>query len=1481
MFGQEAHVFQGLKRDVSPIRQEASFLWDAENIRVTDRGDGTATSVTSEKGNTKVDLQVGDKLLGHCVIGEYLVLFVKNSKNEIIRIDSKGNQVTLYSGDLNFHEDYPIETLGVHEAELVQKIYWVDGRNQPRVINITKRELTGKDDCYSGTSPFDFVSTLQLDEIVSVERLPLGGTFAPGIVQYAFTYYNKYGQESNIFYITPQIYITDSDRGSKPEEICANSFNITITGLDNFDFIRIYAIHRSSLGAEPTVRLVTDLSIDTEVSYIDNGVTGESVDPTQLLYMGGEQIIASTMAAKDGTLFLGNIETIRRSIPEDIKAQLLEDSESCLITGFESIELPKTSIGTYYSYYHQLTNQKISYLKAGEHYRLGLQFQHESGQWSEPVVIHKDYTIPTTAFIDYSEEEDEDDSVDIDISGSQKPKSDSTSYSSVSVLPNRPSINGNILTIPRLKYKGPTKPEIGQKLRDLGYKKVRAVVVFPTNERKIVAQGILCPTVFNYKDRKDDNIYAQSSWIFRPNTYSELIGANEAVNNQGYSTVGYSFPEFRHLHALPRNDGRSAEIQSNESYTIGAKVINEVTAKFLYDEFQTGEDEFIVDQNIVTLHSPDIQFNTEFAAGNRDGLKLRIIGTTPINSSINDISITTSSPVFGAEAVGVIEKQWGISGALEPTITAGRYISGSFYRDAIVKKSSKNNPEQPNNYIDNDYLVYMWHRTGSLNSDYNRGDENGARSAVLKHKVISTMLFSKDNRWWDMPAEYSISTPQYWGDTTISAKIDGSFYSANVDTMVTKSDSYQIRFRDKSRGTTNYYAYEADNSYADYTSNEPIRMKYQSCPHAVFKLTSPDSSKEVILPRLTMTKASEVKEYNKANSDATVQEAFFVGDANGKTYQSALTLKSVVLSPSHIGLVFDKEYNTVYTAYFKAYYNEYNGYGDRRIDYIGYKGKEELLGTVFKYIDLKANNGDLLPKYIRLTKLAKMGADGVEYEEEGGGYKYEEVDDGYLNHTRPVVTIKQDAFNYYDDKKPYLLIGELYRDDISTSFGGDSESAMIYNNIWIPASDSYVIGSYGFTLPFEYGDTYYQRYDCMKTYPSSSEDPNSLVEIGSFMCETRVNLDGRCDINRGANSNIDMSPTNFNIMNDVYSQQDNFFTYRMMDSDYYKQVKYPNQVVFTKEKSNASEVDTWTNLTLTSSLDLDGSKGTLTSLNTCIDSLIALQEKAVSLINFNSRVQIPTADNVPIEISNNYKVDGYRFISDQVGCQNKLSVCKTPMGIYFIDNINKSIYRFNSEGLSELSTTAGVNFWVRENEAVKTYYDSIYKDIYFTVDSYDTCQTLGYSELTGTFVSKYSYDGVDAMFNFNDKFYSYYKGSIWEMFTKNDTDIFGELRNNKLTFVANENPLYTKIFDTIEFKTDIFGESGITHAKPFQEIWAKNEYQESAVGSDFKYKFRIWRGLIPRAPKMQRIRNPWTFITLNRKDKGKLVLHDLSVKYTY
>ena len=148
------------------------------------------------------------------------------------------------------------------------------------------------------------------------------------------------------------------------------------------------------------------------------------------------------------------------------------------------------------------------------------------------------------------------------------------------------------------------------------------------------------------------------------------------------------------------------------------------------------------------------------------------------------------------------------------------------------------------------------------------------------------------------------------------------------------------------------------------------------------------------------------------------------------------------------------------------------------------------------------------------------------------------------------------------------------------------------------------------------------------------------------MCETRVNIDGRSDRNRGQLSNLNMSPQNFNLMNEVYTQRDNFFNYRKLDKDYYKQHKFANQITWSKEKSLGEEIDTWTNITLANTLDLGGERDEITALVTWNEQLLCFQKKALNQILFNNRVQIPTSDGVPIEISNGYKVDGSRLFSN-------------------------------------------------------------------------------------------------------------------------------------------------------------------------------------------------------------------------------------------
>ena len=230
---QSFNAIKGMRQDVSPSKANPEYIFDAKNIRLTARGNDTLLSISNEQGTTPV-INIGGQVLGYCVLNKYIVLFTRSSSryraendkivisnsNAILRVYKNNNNEfiseELYSGSeldntyLNLGDN--IQTLGIYENENIQKVYWVDGVNQPRVINITKDYLENKTvkeiaDSYTNTS-FDFVPELQLNETIDVRTILGGnGKFSAGTIQYAFTYYNKYGQESNIFYTTDLYYI--------------------------------------------------------------------------------------------------------------------------------------------------------------------------------------------------------------------------------------------------------------------------------------------------------------------------------------------------------------------------------------------------------------------------------------------------------------------------------------------------------------------------------------------------------------------------------------------------------------------------------------------------------------------------------------------------------------------------------------------------------------------------------------------------------------------------------------------------------------------------------------------------------------------------------------------------------------------------------------------------------------------------------------------------------------------------------------------------------------------------------------------------------------------------------------------------------------------------------------------------------------------------------------------------------------------------
>ena len=1546
MMKQETHIFQGMKRDNHPTIQQSSFLWDALNIRINRKEGDTFLAITNEKGNEDTKIEISGDYVGHCVIGKYLTIFtVDNNYSYIYRVEKSDTFTTilLFKGNLGFSQDYPIEAFGIIESDLIYKVYWIDGKHQPRFIIITMPEykkVVKDNNDYSDLYKehmFDFVSELELNEEVTISKKYGQGIFSPGTIQYALTYFNKYGQESNIFYTTPIQYISFPNRAGGPEDRISCSFEINVSKLDsNFDFLRVYSIHRTSLDAVPTVLQLPDVDINKSkdsVTVIDPGNVGDTVDPTKLLYIGGREFIPQTFTSKDGTLFFGDIELVSRDTKVISELEKLDknsiESDSYTIT--RRIEYPAASF--YIEEENRLDNGYNALFKTNETYRIGIQAQLSNGEWTQPVFIG-DKILNTK----YPE--------------SKITKSDTYS---------------RILTITQHTGTINIPDEVLTGLSNNGAKKVRACVVFPsTYEREVICQGIINPTVYNAYFRSQNAPFAQASWFFRP-----------TVMNPKKGIKGHLGHNIQHIHNMPLGNrmdsasGYTKEIQSIYDYLSINKIISPAQNKQY----------FYIDENIVTFNSPDIEFDTNIWELDYTNCKLRILGFLELNSIYGDVDIKTSSPQLGG--TGFNHFIAGYNG-LTPTRNRnnGGMVSQPLYYDQALPKDYSDTNNKIPKFI-NKYVIYPWHRITSLNNDIAQGTEaKRARSAVLETKVISNLKFFneftpieslnhidgylKEEDTSSLTTMY-IETPQLFNSNEVSIlkqdidylhqggsenDILSGTYLGNVDTLITTSEEYSID------------VYEDNGIVRSIEPNsiDPIRMKYKSTPHLMFKFKNVFGSispTQVIIPRHINAPKSEWIEskvsgfdYGKFPGwiidgdpyDDNPEDEIMENDSDYKGFISEIGVE-LYAEPENYNLDYYKEGKIIYakvmddpssslmlgkvildeTEHKYKFVQAENGIYKIETGTPIYNKAGFDISTIFELDDYDAiedtdNQGNSVTRYnVRTNKYVRCSG-GILVE--ASTDKTKAIRKVARNNSSISVNLYQPTFTSTksgDNIAPYLLLAELYKDS-DNKYGGTSPD-VLQRHTWVPASDAVPLESLKTTengkkesLKLIYGDTWFDRYDCLKTYPFTKEDPNQIVEIGSFMCETRVNLNGRYDRNKGELSCLNMSPTNFNLLNDVYNQKDTFFNYRILDKDINTMNHFPYQYTWSLQKINGSDVDNWTNTTLANTADMNGAYGRITKLCTFNDVLLGFQEKALNAINFNNRVQIPVSDGVPIEISNGYKVDGSKVISSDVGCQDKWAIENSPYGIYFFDKYSKALYLYNGQ-LTNLSDTLGMKHWVSllDNSSlwkpkesisngIRVFYDPTYKDVYFTPGPGSSIPALCYSEELKQFSSMLSYNGTEAMFPWNGNFYSLHKKDklkLWHNFVGDYNMIYEQFNPYYISFISNDNPLITKVFDIVEYQANLFDDTGELYDRPFNKIEVHNEYQQSEAILDSmntRKKFRVWRTNIPRSSKVTsingnvertklgraRIRNPWVNIKLthDNEDTNKLVLSSAIVDYS-
>lgn len=1163
-----------------------------------------------------------------------------------------------------------------------------------------------------------------------------------------------------------------------------------------------------------------------DISFIDNGSIGDIIDPTELLYLGGNTICPNTFEQKDGTLFIGNYTINNNDISEETAIKIRNLLGNKLGFKYRATSISYKGKNDYYNYEGQLGESDVAGFKYMEWYGVAIQFQNKNGRFSSPIYLGSTRNYFPPSIVDYNLSEE--------------------------VGVNRGELNLDIDITELVKI-------IDTNI----WVKARLLIVNPTNSLKtVLCQGIISSTVFNYRDRYNNAPFTMSSWRMNSlgkhlnSLFANSISWGEIQNIEfskspiiiGESSttkinIGCTISLGYYRTIVISEDNRvlydktspttikakenlkkwNSNIDitkiSDDSWKNNATILQEIKINDVDTIVNDFGECFAYDESLVTFNSPDIE--NQYNNINKNA-KLRIIG------------ILKSNPLFSNYLIQGSDLNDPSKGNV-PTKNIKNFTSALLWRDMDSSWDNLGDYDANKDWL---FATYLWHRETSYsdNGIEKKNSDGNSRKVWSKpvKKIISntrecTTSYLRDSlsyiddieeinkfNYYELPIDdIKVITTNNDAIYKLNSNMGNSYtetlsYTSDTNKLFPTNNEYPIYGQQ-------YYAYNED-SISDYityntiivdgkavTSKDPVRIKYRETPHAIISFGSKNNS-TVKLPRMSINHKSEI---DRVGEDAVTRRLFWNTKNNSYT----------------------KDF--IWTKYINEYTN--------------YMNPTDIGNNYFFY-----NANPSINDYYYLADLCVQDPDTSPYELSNGN---------------------KDIISQYS---------------------------------FIPAGEAINLTGETISLRGNHGDTYYQRWDCLKTFPYSTDDKNQYIDITSFFVESRINLDGRYDKQRGLKYNLGVLNTNFNLINKSYTQRNNFFNYRQIEDEGVN--NFPNQITISKTKVLGEDVDSWTNITLASVFDLDGDKGKLNAIRKINNDLYCFQDSGVSRLLYNSRVQVNTSDGVPIEIANSAKLQDKQYLSDSIGCQNKWAIKSTPQGIYFVDTYNGELYRINDKGITPISQNKFKNYftklrpnvwspslWNYNNaedfvDSIKLEYDSTTSDLY--IINKDTA--LAYNELLGEFTSFYDYGSVLYWINLEDKSLQIYNDEMYEAY-KGDYGTFKGKRNSPavIEFIANGDFDSDKVFETIELTTNDIAKINNWKADcyPFDTLEVSNEYQRGkneASSTNVKKKFRTWRWQIPRNNKKNedgiitnrdRIRNMWAKIRLSKNYNSPLSIYDINVAY--
>ena len=1483
--------YNGMSQDITKSKFSNEFYFEGRNVRIISTDSQSTGSITNEKGNKFIltipkpvinttnildkkilynnkslsfktnelnDSQISGEqvIIGQCTTKKYIILFTtdNNGFDCIWKVDYVNYDLTLiYTRNMGFSINYPIQCINNYENESLDKIYFIDGKSQVKFLNL-EHSILNKDIeelIDINLNSLESTSIFKISQPV-ISNVVKGGLHTSGMIQYAYNLYKVNSSESKISPMTSLISLDKFDLGGgKLNEIVSSTPIVNINNIDsNFTHIKVYAIKYTSYNEIPSVSLIKDQLIPSSrnLEIFDDGFVIKTISLENFLFLGSGILIPKHIESKKNRLFLANYKEVNFEVTLDCRAYSFNnlkvakvyknvylDSNNTLngdsfiinglnyddpyLTNNDSINLDYNSNkyqsdgityggeGKYLKY--ELTQDVVKtknskFFKDDEIYRCGIVFYNSYGQSSFPNWIS-----------DFK------------------------------------SRDGNLNNLYNT-FKLTLKPEFYTWLnsnnfqdkydKPVGYKLL--IAQRNLSDKTIVVNGILSPMMVSVESAKEND--------FNLNYRRDITNKNPKLpnillRNCGNSTYGNTAPlrKAEHVQIMtdPNADGKwftelqQAWFNDKDTYKKGYQFTS-----------------------MMQIYSPETLFN--FNQNLQSNLKLKVKGVVKNTENAcwyknlryqPDNVTSDEGKCFGGISPSASSSVQAILGDPYNPMSCGliSYPGGSQEEDdrAVTHMNFYRN------YSNNLISTILKNNIKSLVNDLNDLNLNDPLS--LKIKTINSLrgiqfnLTQSENK---LNLQYTFTPSPGFQTTLYSIKIYSDDNGTNIIDSLNNVSGNQTIIIDYILGTTSLTIFKNYFFTIETLSNITINVDV-NCK---------------------LGNSSNLSLYNK----------------------KSLLNNYVINSQINTNSLFTKSNDN----------NLYNVYGtpeltERGQDYKSYNNDAKYrYSNSLQSVGTDGNtrydeNGDLGRKIVSVNSYNNRCTTIVLY-------NGDPTQDHWL---RP--TVEQLYNETQINVDSVALIAELVISDetlyLGNIYGGNSYESKKRTNYL-------EVGNYkNINEPVNYvnspGDTFVENFKFQRISRLDSsivaEHISQFNEIVEVVSETTIDLKNRNDYSLNAWDNI-FQPLNSNYekYNKVYSQQNNFITKRDVNFNFKKINNFETNVIASKLKSSGELIDSWTDYLPNEVLTLNGKYGAVNAFVNFNDDLYTIQDRAFAKLSISPRIQVQGSDGIAVQLGSGQILDDYDYISNIYGTLNKWSVVVSPEAIYFYDILNKSFNIYKGQ-IGKLSNLKGMHHYFLNNTnteilkidnpllktGISSGFDYINNDVFMTLHQSNKSFNISYNEQSDTFISFYDY--LPSIYISRGDYFittSPDLKNIYRQYEGNYNEYYNVKYKSSFIFNVNPEPTLDCVFDNIGFKSDVTLNEVDQVDKTITNIQAYNDYQDSGLiplivgrNNNLRRKFRDWNALIPREGR-NRIRAPYIKLKLEFENtmNYKLIFHDTQIYYT-